>query len=87
MATLNLELYEALKEAKVSDATAKAAATAIADGPHRITRVEGDISTLKTDVSALKIDMELVKRELHLMKWMIGFNLAATMAVLWKLMK
>jgi hypothetical protein len=87
MATLNLELYEALKEAKVSDATAKAAVTAIAEGPHRIARVEGDISTLKGDVSTLKTDMELVKRELHLMKWMIGFNLAATMAILWKLMK
>jgi hypothetical protein len=80
MATLNLELYEALKEAKVSDATANAAATAIADNPHRLDRLESDVSTLK-------IDMELVKRELHLMKSMIGFNLVATMAILWKLMK
>jgi hypothetical protein len=87
MPTLDLELYEAQKEAKVSAAIAKPAVTAIAEGSHTIARVEGDISTLKGDVSTLKIDMELVRRELHLMKSMIGFNLAATMAILWKLMK
>jgi hypothetical protein len=83
MATLNLELYEALKEAKVSDATAKAAAVAIAavaESPQRLGRIESDIDHLKTDVHMLKSDMLLLK-------WMVGFNLAMSVGVFWKMMK
>lgn len=30
-------------------------------------------------------DISEVKSDLHLLKWMIGFNLAFTMAMLWKI--
>ena len=87
MATLNIELYEALKEAKVSDAMAKAAATAIAEGPVRIGRVEDDISIMKGDIGTLKNDVQVLKSDMLLLKWMVGFNLAMSVGVFWKTMK
>jgi hypothetical protein len=83
MGTLNFELYQALKEANVSEETAKAAATAVAsvaECPVRLSRVESDITVMKGDIQFLKSDMVLLK-------WMVGFNLAMTVGVFWKMMK
>jgi hypothetical protein len=83
MGTLNFELYQALKEANVSEETAKAAATAVAsvaESPVRLSRVESDITVMKGDIQFLKSDMVLLK-------WMVGFNLAMTVGVFWKMMK
>ncbi len=64
MTTLIKEVYEAFKEAGVSEEKAAAAATAIAGYEDGFTKIE---------------------RDLVLLKWMLGFNLALTSAVLLKL--
>jgi hypothetical protein len=85
MATLNIELYEALKEANLSDAAAKAAAVAIAPSRHRhrrapvrVGKVEGDIAVIKGDIGTLKNDVQALKSDMLSLKRMIGFNLAAS---------
>ncbi len=39
---------------------------------------------LSNETSATKADAVRIERELAILKWMVGFNLAVTMAVLWK---
>jgi hypothetical protein len=90
MTTLNLDLYEALKEAKVSDAKARAAAEAVADVGRVAAEqadVKGDLKQLKSDVQDLKVQGQDMRGRMLLLQWMLGFNLAATMGVLWKLLK
>jgi hypothetical protein len=113
MAMLNLEVYEALREAKVSEDSARKAATAIAEASRNgggveltdikadmrvlkgdvaelksdMKMVKADVADLKADVKVLKVDMAAVKASLLLGHWMVGFVLAAVMAVLWKLVR
>jgi hypothetical protein len=70
MATMISEVYDALKEAGASEEKARQAAEAIAGYETRFGRIENDLTLLKGDVA--------------LLKWMVGFNLAMTSAVLWK---
>lgn len=64
------ELYDALKEAGSSEDKARLAAAAVADFNEAINDIKQVIKELKG--------------EMTLPKWMIGFNLAFTMAVVWK---
>jgi hypothetical protein len=75
MATLNIDLYDEEK--------ARAAATVFAsaaDAPQKLDKVDKRLDKLDTDVQDLKVRTTLLQ-------WMVAFNLAATMAVLWKLIK
>ena len=65
------EVYEALREAGASEEKAQAAAQAIANYDNRFNRLD--------------VNVENIKGEQRLLKWMIGFNLAFTMAILWKI--
>lgn len=38
----------------------------------------------KADISSLRQELNPVKTDIAVLKWMIGFNLAFTMAILWK---
>jgi hypothetical protein len=96
MATLNIEIYEALREAKVSEDSARKAATAVAElgGNFESSELKADVRTLRADVAELKSDMKVVRSDvadikgrLLMLHWMAGFTLAAIMAVLWKMMK
>jgi hypothetical protein len=90
MTTLQVELYQALKEAKVSEETAKAAAVAAAaaqESPRRLDRVETDIKEIKGKLERLEGDTFSIKADLNLVKWMVGFVLAACMSILWKMLK
>jgi len=53
MSTMIVEVYEALKEAGVSDAKAQAAASAIADYDMRFVKIEADLLVLKWMVGAI----------------------------------
>lgn len=66
MSTMITELYDALKDAGASDASARKAAETMAEYDNRFARID---------------------TELTLLKWMVGFNLAATMAVLFTILK
>ena len=64
------EVYDALKEAGASEEKARKAAEAIASTENRFSRIEGELIA--------------IRGEQNLLKWMIGFNLAMTIAILWK---
>ncbi len=63
--------------------------------------VEGEVATkrdvvdaahrLETELGArihkLEVDFEKLSSRVQVLTWMVGFNLAATMAVLWKLLR
>ena len=83
MTTLNIDLYDALKEANVSEVKARAAATVIAE----TARVGAEQADMKSDVKQTKVDVQQLKVDMTLLKWMVAFNLAATMAVVWKLIR
>ncbi len=64
MSTMISVVYEAFKDAGVSDDKSKAAAQALADYENRFASLEAGQM---------------------LLKWMVGFNLAFTMAILWRI--
>ena len=74
MATMISEVYDAFKEAGASEDKARKAAEAIASYDTRFYKIESDIATLRTET----------RGEFNLIRWMIGFNLAMTVAILWK---
>jgi hypothetical protein len=69
-----LKYVERLKAAGVSEDHAKAEAEALRDvlSESIATRV------------ATKVDSAIIDGRLNLLQWMIGFNLAFTMSLLWK---
>ena len=71
MSTMISEVYDALKEAGASEEKARKAAEAIASAENRFGRIEGELIA--------------IRGEQNLLKWMIGFNLAMTVAILWKI--
>jgi len=46
--------------------------------------LETQIAT-KADIVSVRSDISNVHAEMKLMRWMIGFNLAFTMTILWKI--
>jgi hypothetical protein len=75
MAVMMGNLYSALKQAGADDDSAKKAAEEVAGYENRI-------ADLKTE---LKTELAAVRGELSLLKWMVGFNLAMTAALLVRL--
>lgn len=63
MSTMIFEVYNALKEAGVSEEKAKAAAEALATYENRFAKINSDFT---------------------LLKWMVGFNIALTITLLFK---
>jgi hypothetical protein len=70
MSTMISEVYDALKEAGASEEKARKAAEALANYENRFAKLDADLIG--------------IRGELALLRWMIGFNLAMTVAVLWK---
>jgi hypothetical protein len=70
MATMISEVYDALKEAGASEEKARKAAETLASYDDRFSRIEQRLTQ--------------VEGRLTLVQWMLGFNLAMTTAVLWK---
>ena len=68
------EVYDARKEAGASEDKARRAAEAIARYDARFHKIESDIATLRAET----------RGEFNFVLWMIGFNLAMTIAILWK---
>ena len=78
MATITfdtLKYANRLREAGVSEAQAKAEAEALRD-----VFAEAIDTSVATKVDVVKLDGKIT-----LLQWMIGFNLAFTMAMLWKI--
>ena len=79
-----------LKEAGIPEIHAEAEANALAEVFSET--LEGQLATkqniqdVKMGMQDIKMAMNNVKSEVLLLKWMIGFNLAATVGVLLKLL-
>lgn len=82
MAVMMGNLYSALKQAGADDENARRAAEEVAAYENRI----GDLKTeLKAELASLRMEFASVRGELSLLKWMIGFNLAMTVALVVRL--
>jgi hypothetical protein len=71
MSTMVAELYDALLSAGSDEAKARAAAKAVAENESRFDALER---------KQIEHDGKFT-----LLQWMLGFNLALTMAIFWKL--
>ena len=69
MSTMISEVYDAFKEAGASEEKARKAAEAVAGYENRFAKID----------ERFAVDGRLV-----LLQWMLGFNLAMTLAILWK---
>jgi hypothetical protein len=70
MSTMISEVYDALKEAGASEEKARKAAEALAGYENRFAALDNKITTLEG--------------KMNLLTWMVVFNLAMTIAILWK---
>jgi len=70
MSTMISEVYDAFKEAGASEEKARKAAEAVASYENRFAKFENPLVSIRA--------------ELTLVKWMVGFNLTMTVAILWK---
>ncbi len=70
MATMISEVYDALKEAGASEEKSRKAAEALASYDNHFAKIENDLTALRGENAP--------------MRWMLGFNLAFTVAILWK---
>jgi len=68
--TLIKEVYDAFRAAGTPEDQAAAAAQAIAGYENRFADIERELVK--------------IRGELNILKWMVGFNLAISMALLWK---
>lgn len=71
MPVMSGEVYDALTEAGASQDKARKAAEAVAGYENRFSTIEGRLTKLDGDMT--------------LLKWMVGFNVALTVAVLARL--
>ena len=83
MATMVSEVYDALLEAGASQDKARRAAEAVAGYEARSNQLEQGTATQLGD---LKREVVAQRGELNLLKWMVGTNMALTVAVLAKLL-
>lgn len=71
MTTIISEVYDAFKSCGADDNKARAAAEALAE--------------YQKDIQSIQIGLSNIQGELKLLRWIIGFNLAFTVAILWKI--
>ncbi len=81
MSTMISEVYDALLAAGAPEDKARKAAETLASYDDRFTKIERDISKIESDIATLRTE---TRGEFNLVRWMIGFNLAMTVAILWK---
>jgi len=78
-------LEKAGMESGQSEAFAEAQKEAFAEALDTQLATKSDIHGIHTKISDVQSEITDVRAEMKLMRWMIGFNLAFTMAMLWKI--
>ena len=81
MATMLSEVYDALIAAGAPEDKARKAAEAIVGYDSRFSGLE---STLTNQFSKLGNDFTTLRGDVNLLRWMVGFNIALVVAVLFK---
>ena len=90
MAAMFGNLYDALRSAGADDNKARQAAEEMASSVARVDTVEGlrsDLGEVRSDLAAVKNDVEQLKTDTAVLKWMAGFNLALSLALLGLLLR
>jgi hypothetical protein len=72
MATMIVELYEALKAAGAPDDKAQAAAKALAITDDRFDRVDAKVTTVDSKLAIVQVELATVKGELAMVKWIVS---------------
>ena len=78
MTTMIVELYDALREAGASEDKARNAARVVSDNDSRLAKIEGEVTGLKGQVDGLKMRIDALT-------WVVGLNMALSLAILVKL--
>lgn len=68
------EVYDALLSAGADEVKARKAAETLANYDARFGKIESDLVAFRAET----------RGEFNLVRWMIGFNLVMTVAILWK---
>ena len=86
MPTMISEVYEAFITAGVPQDKARQAAEALS-ADNLATKADIDLlgKRMDADINLLDKRMDGVQAQINLLKWMVGFNLALTMTILWKI--
>lgn len=84
MSTIIVEVYDAFKEAGVSEEKCVAAAKALADYESHFVRIETDVTDVKSEIKVVKAKIEVLDKEISMLKWMIGFGIAGIISLLIK---
>ena len=86
MATMVLEVYDALKEAGASEANARGAAEAVLHGDAaRLDRVEGSLREVKAELAGMRREIDQLNGKVATLTWMVGLNITLVLLVLGKL--
>jgi len=72
MATMIVELYEALKAAGAPEDKAQAAAMALTRTDDRFDRVDAKLATVDGKLAALEVKLATVAAELGMVKWIVS---------------
>jgi ABC-type sugar transport system ATPase subunit len=85
MALMLGKTYDALVAAGAPEDKARDAAEELAEYETRFATMANDITLIKGDIVGIKGEMAGIKGDMTALKWMVGINFAATMAILVKL--
>jgi hypothetical protein len=84
MTTMIAEIYDALLAAGSPEDKARKAAEAVAGYEDRFTTIDQRLAKMEGDFNQR---FARIEGELKLLSWMLGFNLAATVGVLFMLLR
>ena len=82
MAIMITEVYDALKEAGATEEKARRAAETLAGYENRFTAIDRRLDGMKSDFDQR---FEQITGKVNLLSWMVGFNLAASLTILFKI--
>jgi hypothetical protein len=72
MATMIVELYEALKAAGAPDDKAQAAAKVMAYSDERFASVDAKLAAVDARMGTMQVELVTVKAELAMVKWIVS---------------
>ena len=85
MTTMIVELYDALRDAGASEDKARSAARTISDTDTRLAKIEGETVGVKGEVGGLRGQIDGLKMRIDALTWVVGLNMALSLAILVKL--
>jgi len=82
MSTMITELYDALKEAGASEASARKAAETMANYENRFARIDAALANIATKTDISDVCSEIADAKAEILKWMFGQTIIILGAVI-----